>query len=398
MSVIQKQVDAPTLSTSKERIASVEKIGREIARKFADEVDSESRFPIEAASALREIGAFAWPIPVEYGGLGIDPLEIAKQCAALGQNCASTAAAFAMHHTQILSVVHHSKNNPALQDYMRRVAKENRIIASVTSEVGPGGNMRTSQCAVEMNGNRYSLNKKSTTLSYGKYADDLMITARKDASAAPGDQVLVIAEGGQFTLSDEGSWNTLGMRGTCSPPFTVDAQGDAWQVMDAPFADIATQTMVPTSHIFWAASWYGVAADAVSKARELLRLKAKATPGTIPLGATRVVDLDAALQTMEFEVFGMAREYTEALQEPDRHSLSSLSFAKRINALKLTCSKSAIAIVTESLASCGIQAYKNGGPFSLGRHLRDVHSSVHQVHNDRLQQTNASILTIHKGA
>jgi acyl-CoA dehydrogenase len=398
MTGIQKEESVPTFSTSKERIAGVEKIGREIARKFADEVDAESRFPIEAANALREIGAFAWPIPVEYGGLGIDPLEIAKQCAALGQHCAATAAAFAMHHTQILSVVHHSKNNPALQDYMRRVAKENRIIASVTSEVGPGGNMRTSQCAVEMNGNHYTLTKKSTTLSYARYANDLMITARKDASAASGDQVLVIAEGGQFSLSDEGTWDTLGMRGTCSPGFTVEASGNAWQVMETPFADIATQTMVPTSHIFWAAFWFGIASDAVNKARELLRLKAKATPGIIPMGATRVVDLDAALQSMEFEVFGMAREYSEALQEPNRQALSSLSFAKRINALKLTCSKSSIAIVTEALATCGIQAYKNGGPFSLGRQLRDVHSSVHQVHNDRIQQTNASILTIHKGA
>ena len=398
MTGIQIQDISVTRNSSKARIASVEKIGREIARKYADEVDAESRFPIEAATALREIGAFAWPIPVEFGGLGIDPLEIAKQCTALGQHCASTAAAFAMHHTQILSVVHHSKNNLALQDYMRRVAKENRIIASVTSEVGPGGNMRTSQCAVEMQDDLYTLTKKATTLSYGKYADDLMITARKNANAAAGDQVLVIAESGQFSLKDEGVWDTLGMRGTCSPPFTVEAKGKAWQIMDVPFADIATHTMVPTSHIFWAASWYGIAYDAVSKARELLRLKAKATPGTIPMGATRVVDLDAALQTMEFEVFGMAREYTEALLEPNRETLSSLSFAKRINALKLTCSKSVIAIVTEALATCGIQAYKNGGPFSMSRQLRDAHSAVHQVHNDRLQQTNATILTIHKGA
>jgi acyl-CoA dehydrogenase len=397
MTGVQKQNNAETFSTPKARLASVERIGKEIARKHADEVDAKSRFPIEAANALREIGAFAWPIPVEYGGLGIDTIEIAKQCAVLGQHCASTAAAFAMHHTQILSVVHHSPNNPALQDYMRRVAKENRIIASVTSEVGPGGNMRTSQCAVEMDENQFTLTKKATTLSYGKYADDLMITARKNVDSAAGDQVLVIAENGQFKLSDEGNWDTLGMRGTCSPSFTVEAKGEAWQIMDVPFADIATHTMVPTSHIFWSAWWYGIAYDAVSKARELLRLKAKAMPGTIPMGATRVVDLDAALQTMEFEVFGMAREYTEALLEPNRETLSSLSFAKRINALKLTCSKSVIAIVTEALATCGIQAYKNGGPFSMSRQLRDAHSAVHQVHNDRIQQTNATILTIHKG-
>lgn len=385
------------LTTAKARIAAIEKIGQEIAGVHADDVDANTRFPIEAVTALKEIGAFAWPVPVAFGGLGIEPDEIAKQCTALGQYCASTAAIFAMHHTQILSVVHHAHDNKALQDYMRRVVSENRLIASVTSEVGPGGNMRSSQCAVEMLDGKFTLTKKSTTLSYGKYADDLMITARKNASSAPSDQVLVIAEKGQYTLKDEGVWDPMGMRGTCSPPFTVEAHGDAWQVMDVPFADIATHTMVPTSHIFWSASWFGGVSNAVGKARELLRLKAKAAPGTMPVGAHRVVDLDAAMQTMEFEIFGMAREYTEALKEPGRETLSSLAFAKRINALKLTCSKSAIAIVTEAISVIGIQAYKNGGQFSLGRQLRDVHSAVHQVHNDRIQQTNASILLIYKG-
>ena len=392
---IAKQV---SLKTPEDRIECVTKISKEITRTHADDVDKNSRFPIETAQALREVGAFAWPIPVEFGGVGADAVEIAKQCTALGQSCASSAAAFAMHHTQILSAVHHADGNPNIENYMRRVAQENRIIASVTSEVGPSGNMRNSVCAVELNGDRYNLVKKATTVSYGNYADDLMITARKDANSAAGDQVLVIAERGHFELKDQGIWDTLGMRGTCSPPSTVHAEGEAWQVMSTPFADIATYTMVPTSHIFWSACWYGIATDAVNKCRELLRAKARSTPGSTPMGANRVADLDADLQRMEFEVFGMAREYADAIASKDKATLASLAFAKRINALKLNCSKSVIAIVTEALSICGIQAYKNNGPFSLGRQLRDAHSAVMQVHNDRIQQTNASILLVHKGS
>jgi acyl-CoA dehydrogenase len=387
---VKKEIDA--------RIDIVDRIGREIARPNADDVDQKARFPIETAKALQEVGAFAWPIPVAFGGVGADALELAKQCAALGQYDASAAAALAMHHTQILSVVHHVNGNPQLEDYMRRVAKENRIIASVTSEVGPGGNMRNSQCAVERQDGRYTLTKKATTVSYGSYADDLMITARKDATAAAGDQVLAIAERGNYELKDKGVWDTLGMRGTCSEPATVVAHGEAWQVMEVPFADIAAYTMVPTSHLFWAACWYGIAKESVNKSRELLRLKARSAPGTTPMGAHRVADLDAELQSMEYEVFGMAREYADAIADDDREKLGSLAFAKRINALKLNCSKKVIAIVTEAMATIGIQAYKNNGPFSLGRQLRDAHSAVMQVHNDRIQQTNASILLVHKGA
>lgn len=401
MSDLNSFINAIKTDDVKARVAQIAKIGRDIARPNADDVDIKSRFPIEAVTALREAGAFAWPIPTEYGGKSADPVELAKECAELGQHCSATASILAMHHTQILSVVHHANNNPELQDYLRRVAQENRLIASVTSEMGPGGNMRNSSCAVEYTGelraDTYQLTKKATTISYGSYADDLMITARKNSEAAASDQVLVIAENGNFALKDQGVWDTLGMRGTCSPPATVEATGQAWQVMDTPFADIATYTMVPTSHIFWSAWWFGLATDAVSKCRELLRAKARSMPGETPMGAHRVADLDAALQTFEYHVFGLAHEYTEALATNNTQKIGSIAFALRINALKLTSSRAVVDIVTEALAICGIQAYKNNGPFSLGRHLRDAHSTVMMVHNDRIQQTNASMLLVHKG-
>ena len=385
-------------SESSKRLAVLERIGREIAREHAVDVDKKARFPIEAAAALREAGAFALSIPAEFGGGGADIHELAQGCFLLAQNCASTAAALAMHHTQTLSAAHHSNNNRHIEDYLRRAAKENRIIASVTSEVGTSGDMRRSMCAVDVQGDRYTLVKNATTLSYGSYADDLMITCRKDPAAANGDQVLVIAERGNFELKDIGEWDTLGLRGTCSPPATVHAHGESWQVMEVPFADIATMTMVPTSHIFWAASWLGVATDAVNKARELLRAKARSNPGAIPVGAHRVVDVVAELQSMEQEVFGMAREYGDALAAKDFQKISSISFALRINALKLNASRAVVAIVTEAMGICGIQAYKNNSPHSLGRHLRDAFSALMQIHNDRIQLTNASMLLVHKGA
>lgn len=385
------------LQVIEKRLNEIERVGREIARANASDVDIKSRFPSEAITALRATGIFAAPIPVEYGGAGADPVELARGCWILGQHCSATASIVAMHHTQILSVVHHANGNLQLQDYLRRVAKENRLIASVTSEIGPGGDMRSSSCAVEMDGDIYTLTKKATTVSYGSYADDLMITARKNVGAASGDQVLVIAEKGQFTLQDPGVWDTLGMRGTCSPPATVLAHGAAWQVIPTPFADIATFTMVPTSHIFWSAWWFGLATDAVSKARELFRAKGRSNPGATPMGAHRVADLDAELQKMEYEVFGLAREYAQALAINDVQKLTSLSFSLRINTLKLNSSRAVVAIVSEALSVCGIQAYKNNGPFSLGRHLRDAHSSVMMVHNDRIQLTNAAMLLVHKG-
>jgi acyl-CoA dehydrogenase len=380
-----------------ECLANIERVGKEIASQHADDVDKNSRFPAETLAALKEIGALIWPIPLEYGGLGATPIDLAKACRIIGQYCSASAAVLSMHYTQILSAVHHCGDDEDLKNYLRRCAAENRLIASVTSEVGPGGDMRSSSCAVEVDGDRYVLTKKATTVSYGSYANDLMITARKNAEASSGDQVLVIAESGQFTLNDIGQWDTLGMRGTCSPPATVQAKGHTWQIMKTSFSDIATLTMVPTSHIFWSSCWLGLATDAVHKTRTLFRAKGRSNPGVTPLGAHRIADLEAALQSMECEVFALAQEYTEILASQDINKLNSMAYTLRINALKLNASRAVVAIVSEALAICGIQAYKNNGPYSLGRHLRDAYAPMMMVHNDRIQQTNSSMLLIYKG-
>jgi acyl-CoA dehydrogenase len=45
---------------------------------------------------------------------------------------------------------------------------------------------------------------------------------------------------------------------------------------------------------------------------------------------------------------------------------------------------------------CGIMGFKNDTPFSVGRHLRDAMSASLMVANERIHQTNASLLLIAK--
>ena len=49
-----------------------------------------------------------------------------------------------------------------------------------------------------------------------------------------------------------------------------------------------------------------------------------------------------------------------------------------------------------ALGVCGIVGYKNDTPFSVGRHLRDTMSACLMVANERIHQTNASLLLIAK--
>jgi acyl-CoA dehydrogenase len=374
---------------------AVERIGLELARPSARDVDARARFPRETIDALRAARALSAAVPVEQGGAGASVLALCRMCTALGQHCASSAMVLAMHHTQVLSIVNHHAGRAELVECLLRLVREQRLIASVTSEVGPSGDMRRSVAAVELRDLRFELTKHATTVSYGAHADDLVITARRGPDAAPNDQVLVVAPHGTFTLSDAGTWDTLGMRGTCSPGFTVRVEGERALILPEPFAEIATCTMVPTSHVLWSSVWLGIATDAVATAQTVVRAKGRATPGVVPRAAQRLSEIVRKLHSLRDELLAVAAEYDELAGERER--LASVGFALRINNLKLTASTVVVEIVGEALDICGIAAYKNDSACSLGRQLRDAHSAALMVSNDRLHDTNASLLLVHKG-
>src|SRR5262245_35260685 len=229
--------------------ASVERIGIEVASPAAADVDARARFPREAIDALRTARVLSAAVPTELGGGSANVFELSRMCTALAQHCASSAMVLAMHHIQVLSIAHHATGRPELAEYLGQLAREQRLIASVTSEVGPSGDMRRSVAAVEPRGERFTLVKQATTVSYGAHADDLLITARRAKDAAPSDQVLVLAPRGSYELADVGVWDTLGMRGTCSPGCKVSVEAETTRILPVPFGEIATYTMVPTSHI-----------------------------------------------------------------------------------------------------------------------------------------------------
>src|SRR5882724_7050941 len=120
-----------------------------IAAQNADDVDRCARFPKEAADALRSAGALGWFVPREYGGAGAGIDHLADATFELSSRCAATGMIFAMHQIQVASIVRHVDHSVWFESYLRRVVREQRLIASATSEVGIGGDVRKSIAAIE---------------------------------------------------------------------------------------------------------------------------------------------------------------------------------------------------------------------------------------------------------
>lgn len=386
-------MDLSSTSTEKSLKARASRVAA-IAAMHADEVDRAGRFPTEAVDAMRAERLMGIQIPAECGGEGRSTSEIAELCTIMAQGCAASAMIFAMHQIKVSSLVSHGTDAEWHRGFMRTICDQQLLLGSATTEGGIGGNLRNSICAIEVEGESCRLEKDATVISYGKQADAILITSRAHKDAPPTDQVMTVFLKGQYTLEQTHVWDTLGMRGTCSDGFLFKGEAPAEQILPKPFAEIAAQSMLASSHLLWSALWYGIAVDAFAKAQSFIRAAARKAPGTQPPGLVQLAEMSSQLQVIRSNIQAGLTAYEQAAKDPDR--LSSMGFAVSMNNVKIASSEMILPVIHQALRICGIMGYKNGTPFSLGRHLRDAHSAELMISNDRILGNTSTMLLVHK--
>ncbi|MCU1487503.1 MAG: acyl-CoA dehydrogenase, partial [Actinomycetia bacterium] len=365
------------------------------AAAHADEVDRDARFPIEAITALREEGLLGLLVPAALGGEGATVGQVAEVVEVLGRSCATTAMVYAMHQIQVNCLVRHG-TTPTIQRYLREVATDGLLLASATTEVGVGGDTRSSVCAVERDGDRFRLEKQAPVISYGEHADGILATARRTTDSPPNDQVMAVCRRPQVELERLSDWDTIGFRGTCSNGFRLTASDDAAWILPVPYAEISSQTMLPTSHVVWASVWLGLATAAAETAKRYVQAEARKKPGTTPPAALHLAELVGVHQQFVDLARGAARRYDALAHDPD--ALDGMAFAIAMNSLKVSASELVVDIVHRALTICGLAGYANQSPWSMSRLLRDAHGAALMVNNDRLTANNAQMLLIHRGS
>jgi len=368
-------------------------IGEQVAGPNAADVDATGRFPAESIEAFRDAGLLRALISVEEGGLGASVDEVAEAVAELGRWCSSSGMILAMHSIQVACLVRHG-DSAAFSDYRRRVADEGLLLASATTEIGIGGDVRSSTCAVEADGDSFSLRKQAPVISYGEYADAILATARRTPESAASDQVLVVCEKDAYTLERTTEWNALGFRGTCSSGFVLDAHGNFDHVFATPYGDMSSQTMLPVSHILWSSLWLGMASEADARARRFVQGAARKTPGVVPPSALRLAELALTMQELHDLVHGARSRFRAADEDPDLGA--SIGYATSMNSLKVAASGLLIEAIQKALLICGMAGYANASPFTLGRLLRDAYGAQLMVNNDRINANNAQLLLVQR--
>jgi acyl-CoA dehydrogenase len=379
-------------------VADVRRIAEVVAAEHAEEVDRDARFPHETIAALRESGLISAYVPAELGGRGAGLRDIADSCFELGRRCGASAMVFAMHQMQLACLSRHRQAGDVCERFLREAAANQLLIASVTSEVGTGGDLGRSVAALipGQEGGRASFEKQAPTISYAEHADVFLTTLRRAPDANDSNQVLVLTRREETQLEPTSEWDTMGMRGTCSPGFIVRAEVSPDAVLPTPFAIILTETMSPYSWLLWAHVWLGIASDAFDRARLFGRDAARRSPDTASAVTARVSHLLTRLAPLRSDVRSAVGEFEAMDASPGRQQLHTMPASLRFNALKISSSEAATEVCHAALAATGIAGFRNTGPYSVTRHVRDTLSAPLMVANERLHSANGTMLMVVK--
>jgi acyl-CoA dehydrogenase len=365
-------------------------IGAAVAAPVADAVDRDARFPHEAVDAYRERGLLSALIPRELGGGGAALSEVSDAVRAVAAHCASSALVLAMHSIEIGNLVRHGTTEP-LRELQREIVSEQLLFANANSEVGIGGDVGRSRCAVEIVDGRPTLVKDALAISYGEYADIVVATARRTADSEETDQVQAICRRPQLEALSE--WDATGLRGTCSRGFRLRAEIDSELVYPVGFAVIGSTGGLHASQLLLSSVWVGLAEASAAKAHAFVRAAARREIGTTPKSALRLAELGATLDMARGMLESIARRLDGALGTDDVDNPQLLAALRN---LKVATSQAGVDVARMALEICGIVGYKRDTPFSLDRQLRDSYGGLVMISNDRYLHANAQMLVARK--
>ena len=360
----------------------------------ADDVDRKARFPSEAVESLKEAKLLSCSIPEALGGGSVRIGELASAARAIGGACSSAAMVFAMHHTQALTLAHHGSTGE-IAELTATIAGREALLASATTEISTGGDVRSSTCAVLVDGDEVTLEKNAPVISYAEHADYICTTARRGPDSPANDQVLLVCPAPDTTLEKTSTWDVLGFRGTCSPGFLLKSKTSSKNIVPVDYSTISEYTMLPSSHTLWASVWLGIADAALIKARQVIRKGARSGRSDIGAGAAKLADLTGIHQTFESLVMREVQRYDEFLRSGQTEP--TVGFTIAMNNLKLGASAAVVDVVVGALQLIGINGYREDHEASMSRLLRDAFGPQLMVSNDRIRANNAQLAFVHRG-
>jgi alkylation response protein AidB-like acyl-CoA dehydrogenase len=188
----------------------------------AREVDAGAVFPQRSVDALRGSGLLGLTLPVEVGGMGGGPPELAEAMTQIAAACGSTAMVYLMHVSATMAVA--AAPPPGRPDVLKRLANGELLATLALSEAGSRSHFWAPLSQAEVEGDAIRLRVRKSWVTSAGYADVYVVSSLTPPSLAPaaGASDLYTVDGAADGVQVAGAWRGLGLRGNASAPMTFD--------------------------------------------------------------------------------------------------------------------------------------------------------------------------------
>jgi len=363
---------------------------------YAGEVDECGQFPIDSLKELKDRGLMSVLVPESFGGYGASMKTVASIAQILASRCLNTGVIWSMHCQQVAIVAHHALE-PLREELLHRLVKDQLYIASITTEIGNGGNIFASQSPLIKLKDSWLLKRKAPIVTGGQYGDLFLIYMSGNSISKDNDVVVALVEREQAQLTYTSAWDSMGMRGTGSVGMEITAEIQDRQIIRSVmgFKEIALRTVVPVGHIALSASWLGAAKGVFDRLVAIIRKPANRVKFSIStdmifekLGRIRL-----KLDTVGSLLHEMIRRYDDG----HRESMKTHSFNILMNNLKVAASEMLYEAVDDMMNLAGVRyGYTKNDIIPLERTLRDIKAARLMYRNDLLLIANGKMSLFEK--
>ncbi|QBI20411.1 acyl-CoA dehydrogenase [Egibacter rhizosphaerae] len=336
----------------------------------ADGPDRENRFPVENYEDMRETGYLRLTVPEELGGYGADfhELLLAQERLAMGDG--ATALAVNMHVSPVgqWAAIWRETGNPKLEEFLRAVARDEIVWASITSERGVGNDLTDSTVTAERADGGYRVNGRKIFGTNSAVATHFSFTARTE-DHEHGPRVLLMRTAmGEEAVEIKQTWDTLGMRGTQSNDlvFTDLFVPDEDVVHSMPvghFDATVLKTAFARGIATFGAVYIGIAGGGIEWARQMVLQRGRETDPVVQ-------HIFGEVELLQESARAMLYRHAQEVMSGDLFDKYSVQEGlARTSLSKAVCANNGLQIMQRLVDVVGGPAYMKRFPFE--RMLRD---------------------------
>lgn len=168
----------------KEILEDANEFSEKKLRLLAGEIDRDACVPQEIIAELAEKGYLGAPLPVEYGGLGLDSVSYGYLTELIGKACASTRTFLTVHTSLFGQTLMKLGSEEQKEKYLYDVASGKKLGCFALSEPNVGSDAKSVQTSYKKEEDCYVINGKKKWISLGDIADLFLVIASNNGTSS----------------------------------------------------------------------------------------------------------------------------------------------------------------------------------------------------------------------